>query len=216
MNHSALVDIMETKLVAIFRGVPDEKIIPVGAALADGGVKCLELTYDQRSADPKKKLEAQMHAVSAALSDRMHIGVGTVLSEDQAVWAAKLGAEFIVSPVTKEDVIKRTKEMGLVAIPGANTPTEIVNAYEWGADLVKLYTIDDVKTVRYLMGPLGHIPMQVTCGATLDAIPSFLKAGIRAFGTRAMMTDDMVQNGHYEEITQMTKQFLAVIGGAQQ
>lgn len=99
----------------------------------------------------------------------------------------------------------------MVSIPGAMTPTEIVYARDCGADIVKLYIVDDVNDVKYLMGPLGHIPMQATCNVSLDTIPQFLQAGIKAFGTRAFLTNDLIENKDYQEIENRARKHVEMI-----
>jgi 2-dehydro-3-deoxyphosphogluconate aldolase/(4S)-4-hydroxy-2-oxoglutarate aldolase len=208
LSKDVFTTLMNEKLVAIFRGVPLDEVGPVSTALAEAGIKFIELTYNQCSENPKEDFAAQMKEARDAVGDKVYIGAGTVLSVEQVDWAHEVGAEYIVSPITKGDVIKRTKELGLMSIPGANTPTEIVYAYECGADMVKLYIIDEVKQVKYLMGPIGHIPMQATCGVTLDSIPEFMKAGIKAFGTRAFLTDDLIHKKDYAGMKDLAKKYI--------
>lgn len=210
-GREVLEGIQREKLIVIFRGVPTADAANVAKALADGGVKYIEITYNHRKDDPEAYFEEQMMTVKNAVGDRVCMGAGTVLTVGQVELARRLGADYIVSPNTNEAVIKRTKELDMVSIPGAMTPTEIVYARDCGADIVKLYIVDDVSHVKYLMGPLGHIPMQATCNVSLDTIPMFLQAGIKAFGTRAFLTNDLIENKDYEEIERRAREHIEVI-----
>lgn len=210
-GKKVLEGIEKEKLIVIFRGVPTEEAAGVAKALADGGVKYIEITYNHRKNDPEKYFEEQMLAVKNAVGDRVCIGAGTVLTVEQVELACRLGAGYIVSPNTNEAVIRRTKELDMVSIPGAMTPTEIVYARDCGADIVKLYIVDDVSHVKYLMGPLGHIPMQATCNVSIETIPQFLQAGIKAFGTRAFLTNDLIESRDYNEIQRRAREHIEVI-----
>ena len=210
-GNEVLAGIEKEKLIVIFRGVPTEDAADVARALADGGVKFIEITYNHCKDDPEAYFEEHMMAVKAAVGDRVCMGAGTVLTVDQVELACRLGAGYIVSPNSNDAVIKRTKELDMVSIPGAMTPTEIVHARDCGADIVKLYIVDDINHVKYLMGPLGHIPMQATCNVSLDTIPQFLKAGIKAFGTRAFLTNDLIEKKDYKEIEKRAREHIEII-----
>ena len=196
-----LETLRQEMFVAIMRGIPTDKIGEVAKASVAGGVKFVEITYDQKKEDPKAYFKEQIEAVKAAVGDTAYLGAGTVLTVDQVNWAVENGAQYIVSPNTNDDVIRRTKELGLVSVPGAMSPSEIVHAYDLGADIVKLYIIEDPLYVKFLQGPLGHIPYQATCNVSLETIPQWLKAGAKCFGTRAFITNDLIENCDYEEIT---------------
>ena len=184
-GNEVLAGIEKEKLIVIFRGVPTEDAADVARALADGGVKFIEITYNHCKDDPEAYFEEQMMAVKAAVGDRVCMGAGTVLTVDQVELACRLGAGYIVSPNSNDAVIKRTKE--------------------------KLYIVDDINHVKYLMGPLGHIPMQATCNVSLDTIPQFLKAGIKAFGTRAFLTNDLIEKKDYKEIEKRAREHIEII-----
>lgn len=208
MNVESLQkELLGNKLIAILRGVPLEKAPDVAAALADGGIRFLEICFNQESEHPMEDFAKQYKAVRGAVGPEVHIGAGTVLTEDQLMLVHQLGGELIVSPCTDVSLIKKTKELGMLSIPGAMTPSEIVTAYHAGANLIKLYIVDSPGTVKMLQGPLGHIPMQVTCNVTLDTIPEFLKAGVKAFGTKAMMPKHLLDTMDYDGIRELTCQF---------
>ena len=192
-TKNALIQLWDSKLIAIFRGVPKAEAGPVARALAEGGICFFEICLNHNSENLKEEFQEQWEQVRKAVGRDACVGAGTVLSVEQVEMVAQCGGQMIVSPCTNPAVIKRTKELGLICIPGAMTPTEITLAYEAGADMVKLYVVEDPHYVSMLRGPLGHIPMQVTCNVNLHTIPEFLKAGVRAFGTKAMLPDDRIR-----------------------
>lgn len=202
-------ELFEKKLVAIFRGVPLEKSMKVAKALYDGGIRFFEICLDQSEPDPISGFEAQFKLVKAAVGEDAHIGAGTVLTVEDVERIAEIGGEMIVSPVTNISVIKRTKELGLLSTPGAQTPTEIESAYANGADIVKLYVVEDPHFVQMIKGPLGFIPTEITCNVSPETIPQFMKAGVKAFGTKAMLPDTLVAEDRYEEIRSRAEAFAA-------
>lgn len=212
MSHeSVLSRIFEEKLIVIFRGISQEQIAEIATSAVEGGAKFIEVTFNQKSKTIDQDFINQITAVKNAIGARACVGAGTVLTTHQTKLAKEMGAEYIVSPNTNKDVIELTKKLGMVSIPGAYSPTEIVNAWEYGADIVKLYIEDDPTHVKYLQGPLGHIPMQIVCNVSLETIPQFLKAGIKAFGTRAFITEDLIRNKNYAGIKKATENFIQAI-----
>ena len=129
-------EIVEKKIIAISRGIHSSHIIHTAKALLDGGIVLLEVTFhpsdDKISADTLKSIEILQNEMKG----RMHIGAGTVLTEERAEQAYLAGAEFIISPNVDEKVIRKTKELGLISIPGAMTPTEAAAAWRAGCDFV--------------------------------------------------------------------------------
>lgn len=204
-------ELFQSKLVAIFRGVPTDKAGSVAQALAKGGIQFFEICLNQSSNDIKRDFEEQFYLIKNAIGDNAHIGAGTVITTEQVDMVSAIGGEMIVSPCTDEAVIRRTKELGMISIPGAMTPSEINKAYLAGADLVKLYVVEDPHYVQMLKGPLGHIPMQITCNVSEETIPAFLKAGIKAFGTKAMLPDPLINAEDYAAITEKAKSFVNTI-----
>lgn len=203
--------LMEDKLVAIFRGVPTGKAAAVARALLAGGIHFFEVCLDQSRADAWEAFREQLDAVKSAVGGEGYVGAGTVLTLEDVEMAAKAGCQLIVSPCTDEAMIRRTKELGLIAIPGAMTPTEVRQAYLAGADLVKMYVVEDPHYIQMLKGPLGHIPTQITCNVSPQTIPQFMAAGVKAFGTKAMLPDELVSAGDYAAITERAKAFVAAV-----
>ena len=128
--------------------------------------------------------------------------------------AVEAGAEFYLSPNLKVDVVKKAKELGLCAIPGALTPTEIVDAWEAGADIVKLFPADDMgyHYIWNLKGPLPHIPLLASGGVNPDSIPTYLEYGVAAVGTGVSIIDrDMLAADDYDGIALLARRHVDAI-----
>jgi len=205
---------LQEKLVAICRTLPTHKLGEVAKALVKGGVKILEITIDQMAEDPAAVIKEAMQTVRDAVGDQLCLGCGTVLNCEQLQMAVDAGAVFYLSPNFKADVVKKAKELGLVAIPGALTPSEIVNAYEAGADIVKLFPADDMgyHYIWNLKGPLPHIPLLASGGVNPDTIPKYLEQGVAAVGTGvSIINRDMLAADDYEGIAALARRHVDAI-----
>lgn len=205
---------LEEKLVAICRTLPTEKLGNVAKALVKGGVKLLEITIDQMASDPAAVIREAMQTVRDAVGDQLCLGCGTVLNCEQLQMAVDADAQFYLSPNFKADVVKMAKEMGLCAIPGALTPTEIVAAWDAGADIVKLFPADDMgyHYIWNLKGPLPHIPLLASGGVNPETIPTFLEYGVAAVGTGvSIINRDMLAADDYEGIAQLARKHVDAV-----
>lgn len=205
---------LEEKLVAICRTLPTEKLGNVAKALVKGGVRILEITIDQLADDPASVIKEAMQTVRDAVGDQLCLGCGTVLNCDQLEMAVEAGAQFYLSPNLNVEVVKKAKEIGLCAIPGALTPSEIVNAWEAGADIVKLFPADDMgyHYIWNLKGPLPHIPLLASGGVNPETIPTYLEYGVAAVGTGVSIIDrTMLAKDDYEGIAQLAKKHVDAI-----
>lgn len=180
---SVLAQIVENKIIAIIRGANPVDVMHIAEALYEGGIRLLEITMN--SAEPLLAIEQ----VADKLGDQMVIGAGTVLDANMARDAVQAGATFILSPILDEQVIKVTKSLGIVSIPGAYTATEIYNAYKAGADIIKVFPATSPTYLKDIAGPLPQIPLLPTGGVTLDNIGDFKKAGAVGFGIGSSLVD---------------------------
>jgi len=200
--------ILKEKIVVILRKIPYAKIRPVCEALLKGGVHAAEITFNQSSLDPIVEFETSINIMKEVVKDQMVLGAGTVLTKEQVDACKRLGAGFIISPNTNVDLIHYVKEQGLVSIPGAMTPSEIVTAYEAGADIVKVFPINDlgVGYLKSLRAPLSHIPMMATGGVVADNIQAYAKAGADCFGiSSSIVSNELLEKEDYEEIENRAK-----------
>ena len=209
MNHEEVKSLLlDKKLVVIFRRIPVEQIGRVSEALVRGGVKLLEVTFDQQSQDPAADYARSIEQVRHAVGDALCLGAGTVLSCGQVRTAREAGAEFILSPNTDIDVIRLTRQLGMVSVPGAMTPSEIVTAWNAGADIVKLFPAEDLgyHYIWNIRGPLPHIPLLATGGVNPETIPQFLAQGVSAVGTGVSIVDrQLLAAGDYDGIEALAR-----------
>lgn len=127
-KEQIICEISSKKIIAIARGIYGEQCINLAKALYDGGISLLEITYDQSNSQSVQDTADTLRALNSALGDKMMFGAGTVISAQQVTVAVDAGAKFIISPNTDESVIAESVKRGVVSIPGAATPTEILTA----------------------------------------------------------------------------------------
>jgi 2-dehydro-3-deoxyphosphogluconate aldolase/(4S)-4-hydroxy-2-oxoglutarate aldolase len=170
--------VLNTGIVAIIRAPSGELLVDVAEALSAGGIDVMEVTFTIPGAI------RVLEQVSDKLGDRVLLGAGTVLDTETARAAILAGAEFIVSPSTNLDVIGVCKRYSKLSMPGAFTPTEVIAAWQAGADIVKIFPSDvhGPKYLKALRGPYPQVRMMPTGGVTLETAADFLKAGACALG----------------------------------
>ena len=210
-NTELLSCLRQDKLIAICRGAEGESLLSLAAAIRDGGIRFIEVTFQQERDDCADLARRNIKT----LCDMPGIipGAGTVLSPDQVRAAYEAGAKYIVSPNTDPAVIAETKRLGLVSIPGALTPSEIMAAHNAGADLVKLFptAVMGLKYFKDLRAPLSHIGLVVTAGITPDNLGDYLKAGAFAAGISSPLCDkELIAAGDFAEITRRARAFRGI------
>lgn len=206
--------IWETRLIVIARGMEPQRMLDAAEALYAGGVRLLECTFDHWREDCEQANCRLISALTERFSGRMRIGAGTVLTVREAEAAVDAGASFLISPGADEKVIVRTREMGTVSIPGALTPTEIVAAWQAGADFVKLFPVGALGPgyVKAVRAPLAHIPMLAVGGVTLENIPAFLKSGVSGFGIGGSILSGAA-TGDLNSITETARAYVQAVQG---
>ena len=213
-KEQVICKISSEKIIAIARGIYGEQCINLAKALYDGGISLLEITYDQSNSQSVQETADTIQALNSALGDKMMFGAGTVISAQQVDVAADAGAKFIISPKTDESVIAETIKRGVVSIPGAATPTEILAASRMGADFVKLFPsaqlgFDYIKSIR---APINQVKLLATGGVNLDNIGMFLKLGMVGVGVGGnLCSKKLLAEGRYDEITATAKKFVAAL-----
>ncbi|MES1217261.1 MAG: bifunctional 4-hydroxy-2-oxoglutarate aldolase/2-dehydro-3-deoxy-phosphogluconate aldolase [Bacteroidota bacterium] len=202
---TTLSQILEHKIVAIIRGADPDDVLKIALALNAGGVKVLEVTMN--SDNPLEVIRQ----LSETMKDKMLIGAGTVLDAKMTKAAINAGAKFIISPCVDKNVIKTTKKLGAISIPGAFTPTEIVNAFNRGGDIIKIFPASaNVNYIKEIRAPLPHIPLMPTGGITLENIKEFKKAGAVAFGigTALVNTKEKITEEYLKQLTERAQKFV--------
>ncbi len=200
--------VLESKVIVILRGFTKEQLINTAAAMEKGGIRLMEVTFDQSKAVSDEETADLIRALATEFKGRMHVGAGTVMSVDQVELARRAGAEFIISPDMYEPVIRRTVELGMVSMPGVFTPTEAANAHRAGADFVKLFPNAEVKPsfIKNLAVPLSHIRFLAVGGVTAENMHEYLKAGAYGVGVASGIADKKAINaGDYGKITELAR-----------
>lgn len=216
MRSEILKRMKEDKVIAIVRGVPFHYMEQTIRALLNGGVSLAEITYDHSSKEGREETLKSLRLIKEKLGERVLLGAGTVLTERDVEEAKEAGACYIISPNVNENVIRRTRELDMVSMPGAFTPTEVVTAFDAGADIVKLFpaALMGLSYVKALRGPLGHIPVSAVGGVTPETVPEFLAAGVSCFGVGGNLVDlEKIRTGAFEVIEERARLFHRAAAG---
>jgi 2-dehydro-3-deoxyphosphogluconate aldolase / (4S)-4-hydroxy-2-oxoglutarate aldolase len=202
-----LSEILRNKIVAIIRGAEPKKVISIVQALFEGGIRVIEITLNSTNA-----LEL-ISELSSKMKDKILVGAGTVLDIKSAEAAINHGAQFIISPSLDIEVIKLAKQKKLASIPGAFTATEILTAYNAGADIVKVFPAPNPQYIKSLRGPLSFIPLMPTGGVNVNNIGEFQKAGAVAFGIGSSLVDtsQQITEDFLKQLTLKAKQFIQAL-----
>lgn len=214
MSVNAYEIILKEKLVAIVRGFSTETVVELAKAYAANGIRCIEVTFDQSSAEKRLETVQNIKAIKAALGDHVCVGAGTVMTVEQVQMAAEAGAEYMISPNVDEEVIKETKRLGKVSIPGAMTPSEIAAAYKMGADIIKLFPANEVglSYIKAIKAPLKHIPLMATGGVRPANAADYLAAGSAALGVGGdLVNKEWIAVGAFDKIGSAAKEFVEAI-----
>lgn len=201
--------IEQAGLVAIIRAPSPAGLLEICRALCDGGVTVAEITMTTPGA-----LEA-IAAASKELADQCLIGVGSVLDKATAWRAIDAGAQFVVSPVFKSEVIEAAHSRGKPVMPGAFTPTEILAATEAGADLVKVFPANHLGPTYFkdILAPMPHLRLTPTGGVNLDTIPAWLEAGAVCLGVgSALVKKDLIAQQDWAGLTTLAQRFVQAVG----
>ena len=198
----------ESKVIVVCRGIAEEEIVNVAQAMYDGGIRFMEVPFNQADPSSFASTARKIKAVREALDGKMHVGAGTVITMEQFEIAKEAGAEIIVSPTMEEDVIVATKEAGLISMPGCATPSEMTKAYKLGADLIKLFPASMVtmKTIKEISVPLNHLPLVCFGGVSTENIKEVLATGVVGVGMASSILDkEALANKDYAKITELAK-----------
>lgn len=211
LNREEIIkDIEKNKIIVIMRGFTEDQLVNAVDAMEKGGIKLVEVTFDQSGTISDERTASYIHTLKNRFKGKVRIGAGTVMSEMQVELAYKAGAEFIISPDCYEKVIKKTRELGMVSIPGVFTPTEAANAHRYGADFAKLFPNSEMKIsyLKALCAPLSHIKFLAVGGVNAGNLQDYLSAGAKGIGVATAIADKKaIAIGDYEEITHRAKLF---------
>ncbi|MCQ2420287.1 MAG: bifunctional 4-hydroxy-2-oxoglutarate aldolase/2-dehydro-3-deoxy-phosphogluconate aldolase [Clostridia bacterium] len=210
MRETIIQKVLDKKLIAIVRGVYGEDCLKLAEALYAGGVEMMEVTFDQSQPEKLSQTSDTVRLLCERLGDKMIFGAGTVTTTKMVQLAEDAGAQFIVSPDTNEAVIRKTVADGLVSMPGAMTPTEILQAHEYGADFVKLFPASALGAsyLKAVKAPINHVRMLAVGGVNEQNLKSFLDAGAVGAGVGGNLVNKAwIAAGEFDKITAAAKAF---------
>ena len=204
-SRSQIIDqLTNPGIIAVIRTSRHEHVIPVCQALVDGGVFALEITLTVPNA---------LHAIQQArtlFGDSALIGAGTVVRSEQCHEVISAGAEFVVSPITRPELVEIAHAADRPIMLGAYTPTEAQTAYEAGADFVKLFPADQLGPthVKSLLAPLPHLRIVPTGGVNLETAEDFLRAGCAALGVgSSLLSREILENEDWAALTRLASAY---------
>lgn len=215
MNNKEIINfINRKKIIAIIRGFYDGDLHSLVKALAKGGVKLIEVTFDQKNAANWTKTTESIKYIVEDFSGEVLPGAGTVTSKEQVDLAKEAGAKYIISPNTDKEIIEYTKKSDLISIPGASTATEIMKAHSCGADFVKLFPAGTLglEYAKDLVSPINHVQLIATAGVTPDNIKKFIDLGYVGAGISSHLVDKkLIECKDFDAITERAKNLCKLI-----
>ena len=201
-KEEILKELSRLGAVAVIRMSDSEKLKKVSEAIHKGGVSALEITMTTPNA------LAVIENLSRSMGDEILVGVGSVLDSQTAISAINAGAQFVVSPIYKQEIVETVKKLGIPVMPGAFTPTEIQTAYVNGADIVKVFPADIVgmSFFKSVLAPMPHLKLMPTGGVTLTNAGDWLKAGAIAVGVgTALLEKKAIDENNFAKLTENAK-----------
>jgi 2-dehydro-3-deoxyphosphogluconate aldolase/(4S)-4-hydroxy-2-oxoglutarate aldolase len=207
-RDKTIARMVSSGVVAVLRAPSGEVLADVAAALLAGGVEAIEVTFTVPGA------HRVIEHVAERLGDKVLLGAGTVLDPETARTALLAGAEFIVGPTVNLDVIRLCRRYDKAVLPGALTPTEVLTAWEHGADIVKIFPseLTGPGYLKALGGPLPQVRMMPTGGVNLQTAAEFLKAGACALGIGGSLVEPKaVAARDFARIESLARQYIAIV-----
>jgi len=176
----------------------------------EGGINCIEITFDHTGDDGINNTLSCFEKVSNCFGDQVVLGAGTVLTAEEVKLAKRHNVQYIISPNTDKSVIATTKDEGMLSMPGALTPTEVVAAYHYGADIVKLFPIDTLGAsyLKAIKSPLKHIPVSAVGGVTLENMNTYMENGAVCVGIGGNLVNTrLIESGEFDKIFRHARAF---------
>lgn len=206
--------VLQRKIVAIVRGLSPEYLVRLGHAFEEGGIGLMEVTYNQKAPETWKDTAAGIEAVEKEFGDRVLVGAGTVITLEQVAMTYNAGGHYLVTPTTQPDIIRAGKALGLGLYPGALSPSEILSAYEAGADAVKVFPVSSLGPgyIKAVRAPLSHIPLMAVGGVNEKNAADYMKAGCVGLGVGGnLVNKEWIENGEWSKITALAKEFMKAV-----
>lgn len=207
-KNEVLEKVKQLGLLAVIRGPSPELTMKMVEALIAGGVLGIEITYSTPDA------EQVVSDLSRRFGNQILLGMGTLTKPEQAATAKAAGANFVVSPVCEPVLLKSMVASGLLCMAGALTPTEVLQAYNLGSDVVKVFpgSLGGPAYIKALKGPFPYIPMMPTGGVSAANIADWFTAGVVAVGAGSeLCPPKLAKEGRFNEISQRAMEFVQIV-----
>ena len=205
-------DIVRAKrIIAIVRGQKPDVCLHLAEAFAKGGIGLVEVTFDQRAPESWAQTAEAIRAIRERFAGVVRVGAGTVMTEEQLKICADAGGEYMISPNVNAALIRSCVGRGLVAMPGALTPSEAAVAWEAGAQFVKLFPAGALGPayVKAVRAPLAHIPFLAVGGISPENVADFMKAGCVGAGVGGNLTNkEWIAAGAWDRIAAVAKELM--------
>jgi len=195
--------VRDTRIIAIIRGFEPEVCLHLAEAYYEGGIRMVEVTFNQKEPSSWPQTAAAIRSIRERFGADLHAGAGTVLNVEQLTMMQDAGGEYMITPNVKPDLIRECVRRGLVAMPGALTPSEAVDAWDAGASFVKIFPAGSLGPayVKAVRAPLSHIPFLAVGGISPDNVADFMKAGCVGAGVGGNLTNkEWIAAGSWDKI----------------
>ena len=209
--------VKERKIVAIVRDLKPEYMVRLAHAFEEGGIGLMEVTYNQRAPEAWADTAKAIEAVAKEFDERVLVGAGTVIRPEQVSMTYNAGGRYLVTPTTQPEMIRMVNALGLGLYPGALTPTEILTAYEAGADAVKVFPVSALGPgyIKAVKAPLPHLPLRAVGGVNEKNAADFMKAGCGGLGVGGnLVNKEWIESGQWDKITALAKEFMKAVNEA--
>lgn len=206
-----LEKVKQLGLLAVIRGPSADLTVKMVEALVEGGVLGIEITYSTPDA------EGVVRTLSKKFGDQIVLGMGTLTKPEQALSAKEAGACFIVSPVCEPVLVKAMLASGLLTMAGAFTPTEVLQTYNMGVDVIKIFpgSLGGPAYIKALKGPFPYIPLMPTGGVSAANVAEWFATGVVAVGAGSeLCPPQLAKEGRFDEITRKAAEFVQIVKSA--
>lgn len=201
----------DSRIIAIIRGFAPEICLKLAESYFKGGIRFVEVTFNQKVSDTWKDTAEAIRSIKARFGADMHVGAGTVLTEEQLGICADAGGEYMIAPNVDADLIRSCVARGMIAMPGALTPSEAVSAWNAGAEFVKIFPAGSLGPgyIKALSAPLSHIPFLAVGGISPDNVADFMRAGSVGAGVSGSLSNkEWIAAGDWDKITAVARQLV--------
>ena len=211
MKDEIIKAVHDGRIVAIIRGFAPDVCLNLAEAYFKGGIRLVEVTFNQKAPETWKDTAAAIGAIKTRFAGAVHVGAGTVLTEEQLSMCRDAGGEYMITPNVNPALIRSCVEQGLVAMPGALTPSEAVDAWDAGASFVKIFPAGSLGPgyVKAIRAPLSHIPFLAVGGISPDNVADFMRVGCVGAGVGGNLTNkEWIAAGAWDKITDVARQLV--------